>query len=103
MGRLRANANDRGGIVFNARVVERETDGAFEGVAAMFGGVPHVVCDKGCEGVDSPELIVRDLHEDREESLPDRQEIVVCGLSFDRRKGIPGLLEQEGDYFGRHA
>ena len=103
MGRLRANANDRGGIVFDARVVERETDGAFEGIAAMFGGVPHVVRDEGRERVDSPELIVGDLHEDREERLPDRQEIVVRGLSFDGRKGIPGLLEEEGDRVGRHA
>ena len=103
MGRLPANANDRGGIVFDARVVERETDGAFEGVAAMFGGIPHVVRDEGREQVDSPELIVGDLHEDREERLPDRQEIVVRGLSFDGRKGIPGLLEKEGDRVGRHA
>ncbi len=70
VGRLRANANDRGGIVFDACVLELETDGAFEGVVAMFGGVPHVVRDEGRERVDSPELIVGDLHEDREERLP---------------------------------
>ncbi len=61
----------------------------FEGVATMLGGIPHVVCDEGRERVDSPELIVGYLHEDREELLPDRQEIVVRGLSFDGRKGIP--------------
>ncbi len=35
MGRLRANANNRGGIVLDAGVVEREADGALEGNAAM--------------------------------------------------------------------
>jgi hypothetical protein len=69
----------------------------------MLSGVPRILRDKGREGVDSPKLIVGDLHEDREERLPDRQEIVFCGLSFEGRKGIPGLLEKEGDRVGRHA
>jgi hypothetical protein len=69
----------------------------------MLSGVPHTLRDEGREGVDPPELIVGDLHEDWEERLPDRQEIVVCGLSFEGRKGIPGLLEKEGDRVERHA
>ena len=103
VGRLRVNANDRGGIVLDAAVVEREADGAFEQVAAMLSGVPHTIRDDGHEGVDSPKLIVGDLHEDREKRLPDRQEIVVRGLSFEGGKGIPGLFEEEGDCIGRHA
>ncbi len=103
MGRLRANANNHGGIVLDAGVVERETDRALEGVATMFGGVPHVIHNVGRKGVDSPKLIIEDLHKDREVRLPDRQEIVIHGLSFDGRKGIPGLFEQEGDHIGRHA
>ena len=103
MGRLRVNANDRGGIVLDAAVVEREADGALEGVAAMLSGVLHAIRDEGREGVDSPKMILGDLHEDREKRLPDRQEIVVHGLSFKGRKGIPGLFEKEGDCVGRHA
>ncbi len=57
VGRLRANANDRGGIVLDAAVVEQEADGAFERVAAMLSGVPHAIRDDGREGVDSPELM----------------------------------------------
>ncbi len=72
VGRLRANANDRGGIVLDAGVVEREADRVLEGVAAMLSGVPHILRDEGREGV-----IVGDLNEDQEEHLPDRQEIVV--------------------------
>ncbi len=71
MGRLRANANDRGGIVLDAAVVVREVDGALEGVAAMLDGIPHAIRDEGREGVDSPELIVWDLHEDQEKRLLD--------------------------------
>ena len=47
VGRLRANANDRGGNVRDASVVEREADGAFELVAAMVGSIPHAICDDG--------------------------------------------------------
>ena len=103
MGRFRGNTNDRGGIVLYAAVVEREADGALEGVAAMLSGIPHAIRDEGREGVNSPELILGDLHEDQEKRLPDQQEIVVRGLSFEGRKGIPGLFEEEGDRVGRHA
>ena len=102
VGRLRANANDRGGIVRDAAVVEREADGAFERVAAMVGSVPHAIRDDGCEGVDAPQLIIGDLHEDWEQRLPDRQEIVVRGLSLEGVKSIAGLFEEEGDRVGRH-
>ena len=49
--RLRTNANSRGGIVLDAAVVEREADGAFERIAAMFSGIPHAIHDDGREGV----------------------------------------------------
>ena len=103
MGRLCANGKDRGGIVLDAAVLEREADRALEGVAAILSGIPHTLCDEGHEEGDSLELIVGDLHEDQEERLLDGQEIVVRGLSFNGRKGIPGLLEQEGDRVGRRA
>ena len=103
VGHLRANANDRGGIVLDASVVEREADRASERVAAMVGSVPHTIGDDGSEGVDAPELIVGDLHEDGEQRLPDRQEIVVRGLSLEGRKSIAGLFEEERDRVGRHA
>ena len=89
MGCLRVNVNDRGGIVLDAAIVERGADGAFEQVAAMLSSIPHAICDDGCEGVDSPELIIGDLqHEDRAQRLPDRQEIVIRGLSLKGGKGM---------------
>jgi hypothetical protein len=47
-------------------------------------------------------LIVGDLHQDGEKRLPDRQEIVVRGLSLEGRKSIAGLFKEESDRIGRH-
>ena len=58
--------------------------------------------DDGGEGVDAPELIAGDLHEDGEQRLPDRQELVVRGVSFEGRESVAGLFEEEGDRVGRH-
>jgi hypothetical protein len=69
----------------------------------MVGGVPHAIRDDGCEGVDPPELIVGDLHEDWKERLPDREEIVIGGLFLEGGEGIPCLFKEEGDRVGRHA
>ena len=66
VGRLRSYTNDCGGVVRDAAVVEWEAGGGFERVTAMVGGVPHTIHDDGREGVDSPQKIVGDLHEDRE-------------------------------------
>ena len=68
----------------------------------MVGSVPHAIRDDGGEGVDAPQLIVGDLHQDGEKRLPDRQEIVVRGLSLEGRKSIAGLFEEESDRVGRH-
>jgi hypothetical protein len=70
VGCFRLNANNRGGIVREFTVIEGQSDEAFECVAAMVGGVWHCITQDGCEGVDPPELVVGDLHQDREERLP---------------------------------
>ena len=103
VGRLRANADDRGGGVVDSPVVEREADGAFERVAAVVGGVTHGIGDDGREGMDAPQKIVGDLHEYGEERLTDRQEVVVRGLSLEGGKSIASLFEEEGDRAGSHA
>ena len=66
MGRFSSNPNNRGGIVGDADVLEWEADGAFERVATMVGSVPPGFRDDGGEGVDTPQLVVGDLHQDRE-------------------------------------
>ncbi len=70
VGRFRSNANNRGGIVCDVTVIEGQSDGAFERIAAMVGGVRHCITQDGCEGVDPPELVIGDLHQDQEEHLP---------------------------------
>jgi hypothetical protein len=52
VGRFRLNANDRGGVVRNVTVIEWQSDGAFERIAAMVGGVGHCISQDGHEGVD---------------------------------------------------
>ncbi len=71
VGRFRSNANNCGGIVRNVTVIERQSDGAFKWVAAMVGSVRHCITQDGHEGVDPPELVVGDLHQDQEEHPPD--------------------------------
>jgi hypothetical protein len=103
VGHLRTNANNRGGVIRNVAVIEREADGASECVAAMVCSVPHTIRDDGSEGVDAPQLIIGDLHEDWEERLPDRQEIVIHGLSLKGGEGIAGLFKEESDRNGHHS
>jgi hypothetical protein len=43
VGRFRSNANDRGGVVRDVTVIERELDRAFERIATMVGGVRHCI------------------------------------------------------------
>ncbi len=89
MGCFRANADDGRGIVGNAGIIQRETDGMAEGCTSMVGGIPRGIHEDRRERVDPPKLVVGDLHQDGEKCLPDRQEIVVSGLSVDGGKGVP--------------
>ncbi len=66
-----SNANDCGGVVRDATIVEWQLNGAFERIAAMVNGVRHCIRQDGREGVDTPKLVIGDLHQDREERLPD--------------------------------
>jgi hypothetical protein len=49
VGRFRSNANNRGGIVCNVTVIEGQSDGAFERIATMVGGVRHCIMQDGRE------------------------------------------------------
>ncbi len=60
------DANDRGGIVGNAALVEGQADGTDEGGTAMVNGIPCGIHEDGHEGMDPPELVKGDLHEDGE-------------------------------------
>jgi hypothetical protein len=60
VGRFRADANNRGGIVSNAAVIEKQVDGTDKG-GAMVGGIPCRIREEACEGMDPPKLIVGDL------------------------------------------
>jgi hypothetical protein len=93
VGRFRSNANNRGGVVCDVTVIEWQSDGAFECIAAMVGGVRHCIPQDGHEGVVPPELVVGDLHQDREECLPDQEEIVICWLPLDGGEAITRLLK----------
>ncbi len=93
VGRFRSNANDRGGIVRNATVVERQSDGAFECIATMVGGVRHCIRQDGREGVDPLKLVVGDLHQDWEERLPDQEDIIIRWLPLNGGEDIAHLLK----------
>ncbi len=66
MGWLCTDAYNGYGIVSNVLVVEQQTGWAFECGTAMVGGVPQWIHEDGREGVDPPELIVENLHENGE-------------------------------------
>ena len=68
----------------------------------MVGSVPPWVREDCREGVDPPELIVGDFHQNWEEGFPYRGKVVIRGLSFEGGKGLACLPEEEHDCFGRH-
>jgi hypothetical protein len=65
VGQFRMDANDCGGIIGNAAVVERQADGTDKG-GTMVGGIPCRIREEDREGMDPPECIIGDLHEDGE-------------------------------------
>ncbi len=71
MGSLGLGVDNQGGIVGDATVIEGETNGAFERHATMLGGIPCCLCADPCEGVDTPELVIGDFHQDGKQRLPD--------------------------------
>ncbi len=93
VGRFLSNANKHGGVVRDVTVIEWQLDGAFERIATMVGSVRHCIQQDGREGVDPPELVVGDLHQDQEEHLPDREDIVICWLPLDGGEAIAHLLK----------
>jgi hypothetical protein len=72
VGQLCVDTDYHGGIVGGDVVIERETNGAFERLATMVGGIScGLLVEDGCEGMDAPELVVGDLHQDGEQYLLD--------------------------------
>ncbi len=69
----------------------------------MVGGVPPWDREDSREGVDPPELIVGDFHQNWEQGFPYRGEIVIRGLSVEGGKSLARLPEEERDRFGRHG
>jgi hypothetical protein len=65
MSQFQVDANDHGGIVGNAAVVERQVERTDKG-GAMVGGIPCRIREEGCEEMDLSKLIVGDLNEDEE-------------------------------------
>ncbi len=59
----------------------------------MVGGVCNWICQDGRKGVDPPELVEEDLHQDWEERLPDQEEIVIRWLPLDGGEDIACLLK----------
>jgi hypothetical protein len=70
VGQFHVDTNGRDGITGDGVVVERQADGTDKG-GTMVGGIPCRIREEAHEGMDLPELIVGDLHEDGELRLPD--------------------------------
>ena len=66
-------------------------------------------CVGVCGGDNAPEfvfgvgLVVAYLEEERGESLSNIKDVVMGGISRDCDKGLSGLLQLEGELFGRHG
>ncbi len=65
MGQFCTDVNNCGGIIGDGAVVKRQADGTVEG-SAIVAGIPCRIYEEAHEGMDPPELIVGDLHEDGE-------------------------------------
>ncbi len=68
----------------------------------MVGGIPRGIREDGREGMEPPKLIVGDHHEEGEDRLPDRKEIVIHWLPFEGGEGIVCLFEEERDGVRRY-
>ncbi len=71
VGRFCSDADNDRGIIGNAAIVERQAGGTAEGGTTMVGGIPRGICEDGCEGMNPPQLIVGDHHEEGEDRLSD--------------------------------
>jgi hypothetical protein len=89
-------------IVGNVFVVEQQAAWSNKCLAAMVGSVLPWFHEDCREGVNPPELIVGDFHQNWEEGFPNCGEVVVRGLSFKGGEGPLRLPEEERDCFGRH-
>jgi hypothetical protein len=102
VGCFPADSDDGQCIVGNVFVVEWQAAWSNKCLAAMVGGVPPWFHEDCREGVNPPELIVGDFHQNWEEGFLNCGEVVVRGLSFKGGKGLVRLPEEERDRFGRH-
>jgi len=89
VGRLRTNSDDCRGVIF---IVEGKADGTNEWGVAVFGFVLGGVRENSREQMDAVQLIIRDDHEERQNTLSDGEEIVVRWFPFERGKGVVRLF-----------
>ena len=53
--------------------------------------------------MDAVQLIIGNDHEERQNTLLDDEEIVICWFPFERGKGVVCLFEEAGDGVWRHV
>ncbi len=102
VGQFRSDADDGCGIIGDAAVIERQAGGMAEGGTTMVGGVLCGVHENGREGMNPPQLILGDHHEEGEDCLPDQKEIIIRWLPLKGGEGIVHLFEEERDGVWRH-
>ena len=102
VGCFPADSDNGQRIVGNIFIVERQAAWSNKCTAAMVGGVPPWFREDCHEGVNPPELIVGNFHQNWEEGFLYPGEVVVRGLSFEGGEGLARLPEEERDCFGRH-
>jgi hypothetical protein len=103
MGRLCTNPDDRRGVIGDVFIVEREANGTYECVVAMFGFVLGDFREDSREGVDSIQLVVGNDHEEGKQRFPDGKQVIIRWFPFERGKGVVCLFEEAGDGVWRHC
>ena len=69
---------------------------------AMVGFVLGGLCEDGHKGMNYPQLVIRDDHEERKKCPPDGEQVVVGSVPFEGGKGVISLFEEAGDGVRRH-
>jgi hypothetical protein len=103
MGCFHMDTDHHRGIVGNGVIVEWVTLGVHERHTAMFGGVLCIIHEESSEGMDPPKEVKWYDHENRQENLPDGQEVIIGRFTLDGREDIERLFEQKRDGIRAHG
>ncbi len=68
----------------------------------MVGFVLGGLCEDGHKGMDSPQLVVGDDHEEQKKCPPDGKQVIVGWFPFEWGKGVIVLFEEAGNGVGCH-